>query len=159
MVANNISKRHHPVFGEIDTVIYEKGTVLYDAAAVAKALGYKNPYMVASVHMKDQPQIISGTSVVKNGVVFTHRKRYCSEEAAFKLALKGSTPQCQALREWAVNAMFPLLKEHTRDWLQPFKKEDGSVVNMIFAIAQALGGKTSEFANSYTECLDRLTKE
>ena len=159
MSDSNIRKRHHAVFGEIDTVVDENGNILYDAPAVAAALGYKYPHVIVSQQMPEQPLVETGQTTAKNGTVFHHRKRFCTEKAAFMLALKAGTPQGSALRDWIYEAVFPLLDEFSRDWLRPYDKEKETVVNLIFAAVQATNVEPSKFAEAYTNNLNRLTKD
>ena len=154
-----IRKRHHAVFGEIDTITDENDNLLYDAPAVALALGYKHLHVIVSQQMPEQPLVETGQTIAKNGTIFRHRKRFCTEKAAFKLALKAGTPQGEALRNWVFEAVFPLLDEFNRDWLHPYDKTKDSVVNLIFAVVQATNEKPSDFAEAYTRNLNRLIKD
>lgn len=159
MSDSNITKRHHPVFGEIDSITDENGTRLYYATDVAKSLGYKSPHLAAHNFCKSAPVVETVRNTMPNGNSLPVRKRFCSERDAFLMALRGNTEECEALRNWVYEAVFPLLEEFSRDWLHPYDKEKETVVNLIFAAIQATNVEPSKFAEAYTNNLNRLTKD
>lgn len=95
----------HPEFGEVRTTFDDKGTILFCATDVAKALGYSNQNDAISRHCNG---IVKHDTITKTRG--TQKLSYIYEPDVYRLVSRSKLPIALAFEKWIFETVLPSLR-------------------------------------------------
>ncbi len=103
---NELKIFENPEFGEVRTMLDEKGEVLFCASDVAKALGYKRPNEAVTAHARDTVKHRTPTSSGEQEMLFI------IEPDVYRLVIKSKLPQAEKFEKWVFEEVLPSIRKH-----------------------------------------------
>ena len=141
------------LFGEIRTLMGERGDPLFVGKDVAEALGYKNPSNALQVHVDEEDKTsyliqVSGSTYKANTLVI-------NESGLYSLILSSKLPQAKAFKRWVTAEVLPQIRK-TGGYI-PTHDAEGSKLSSeeVLALADEIVGRTLRLVN--TPCIGCLT--
>ena len=100
-----IKKFHHHLFGDIRTMMNEKGETFFVGKDVAQALGYSNTRDALAKHVDEDDKTTvairdTGSNYKSNGVII-------NESGLYALVLSSKLPQARQFKRWVTNEVLP----------------------------------------------------
>ena len=147
----NIPIFKHEVFGEIRTIINEKGEVLFVGKDAAKALGYSNTSKAIQQHVDAEDK---GTLPIREPAYET-RAVFINESGLYSLILSSKLDQAKAFKRWVTSEVLPQI--HMTGGYIPTKDAYGNRLSdeEIMMRADEIVGRTLRMLNEDAE--DTLT--
>lgn len=96
----------HSDFGEIRTQVDDKGTILFAAIDIAKALGYSRPADAISAHCKGVGILPTPT---KGGI---QNLKFIKEPDVYRLIIKSKLPSAKEFERWVFEDVLPSLRKY-----------------------------------------------
>ncbi len=103
---NEIQIFENPEFGEVRTLLDEKGDVLFCASDVAKALGYTNIHGTLSRHCRGVLKRYTPTSSGDQEL------SYIYEPDVYRLIVKSKLPAAEKFEAWVFEEVLPAIRKH-----------------------------------------------
>ncbi len=103
---NDIKIFENPEFGEVRTLLDEKGDVLFCASDVTKALGYTNVHGTLTRHCRGVLKRYTPTSSGEQEI------SYIFEPDVYRLIVKSKLPAAQEFEAWVFEEVLPTIRKH-----------------------------------------------
>ena len=119
-------------FGEIRTMVDEKGEPLLLGADVARRLGYKNPAKALRDHVDEEDKLTERIVLSGQGreVIFIN------ESGLYSLVLASKLPQAKAFKRWVTAEVLPQIRK-TGGYI-PLKDKDGRELTDLEIMCRAM---------------------
>ena len=126
----------HEQFGEIRTMVDEKGEPWFVGKDVARRLGYINPEKALRVHVDDEDKGVNEMGTPGG----TQKVTFINESGLYSLILSSKLPQARAFKRWVTSEVLPQIRKTggyipTRD-AQGRQLSEQEVVRVANRIAQ-----------------------
>lgn len=104
-----IKRFHHHLFGDIRTMMNEKGETFFVGKDVAQALGYSNTRDALAKHVDEDDKTTvairdTGSNYKSNGVII-------NESGLYALVLSSKLPQARQFKRWVTNEVLPQIRK------------------------------------------------
>ena len=95
------------MFGEVRTMVNEKGEPFFVGSDVAVVLGYSDPQKAVKMHVDDDDKltrriVVSGQN--RNAIII-------NESGLYALVLSSKLPQAKAFKRWVTNEVLPQIRQ------------------------------------------------
>ena len=122
----------HEQFGEIRTMVDEKGEPLLLGADVARRLGYKNPAKALRDHVDEEDKLTERIVLSGQGreVIFIN------ESGLYSLVLASKLPQAKAFKRWVTSEVLPQIRK-TGGYI-PLKDKEGRELSDLEIMCRAM---------------------
>lgn len=95
------------MFGEVRTMVNEKGEPFFVGSDVAVVLGYSDPQKAVKMHVDDDDKltrriVVSGQN--RNAIII-------NESGLYALVLSSKLPQAKAFKHWVTNEVLPQIRQ------------------------------------------------
>ena len=95
------------MFGEVRTMVNEKGEPFFVGSDVAVVLGYSDPQKAVKMHVDDDDKltrriVVSGQN--RNAIII-------NESGLYALVLSSKLPQAKAFKRWMTNEVLPQIRQ------------------------------------------------
>ncbi len=119
-------------FGEIRTMVDEKGEPLLLGADVARRLGYKNPAKALRDHVDEEDKLTERIVLSGQGreVIFIN------ESGLYSLVLASKLPQAKAFKRWVTAEVLPQIRK-TGGYI-PLKDQEGRELSDLEIMCRAM---------------------
>ena len=119
-------------FGEIRTMVDEKGEPLLLGADVARRLGYKNPAKALRDHVDEEDKLTERIVLSGQGreVIFIN------ESGLYSLVLASKLPQAKAFKRWVTAEVLPQIRK-TGGYI-PLKDQEGRELTDLEIMCRAM---------------------
>ena len=119
-------------FGEIRTMVDEKGEPLLLGADVARRLGYKNPAKALRDHVDEEDKLTERIVLSGQGreVIFIN------ESGLYSLVLSSKLPQAKAFKRWVTSEVLPQIRK-TGGYI-PLKDQEGRELSDLEIMCRAM---------------------
>ena len=119
-------------FGEIRTMVDEKGEPLLLGADVARRLGYKNPAKALRDHVDEEDKLTERIVLSGQGreVIFIN------ESGLYSLVLASKLPQAKAFKRWVTSEVLPQIRK-TGGYI-PLKDKEGRELSDLEIMCRAM---------------------
>ena len=142
IMENKLQIFKHSKFGEIRTMLNEKGEVFFVGKDVAKALGYRNPSNALLVHVDTDDKTTYPIQV--SGSNYKTNTMFINESGLYSLILSSKLPSAKAFKRWVTAEVLPQIN-HTGGYIPTRDDEGRQLSDMeILALAIKIQQKTIE---------------
>ena len=147
MMKTNIQIFKNEKFGEVRTMVNEKGEPFFVGSDVAKALGYKNSRKALIDHVDDEDKGVTKRDTLGG----SQQMVVINESGLYSLILSSKLPQVKAFKHWVTSEVLPQIRQ-TGGYI-PTKDADGRLLSVedIVAKADAIVGSTLGMLNEDAE--------
>ncbi len=97
----------HEQFGEIRTMVDEKGEPWFVGKDVARRLGYFNPEKALRVHVDDEDKGVNEMGTPGG----TQKVTFINESGLYSLILSSKLPQAKAFKRWVTAEVLPQIRK------------------------------------------------
>ena len=101
-------------FGEIRTMLDEKGNPWFVGKDVAAVLGYSKPLNALAMH-------VDGDDSLKQGLIDSKGRLqqtiFINESGLYALILSSKLPQAKAFKRWVTSEVLPQIRQMIRMWI------------------------------------------
>jgi anti-repressor protein len=104
-----IKKFHHHLFGDIRTMMNEKGETFFVGKDVAQALGYAKPENALSAHVDSDDK--TTTLIQGTGSNYKSKAVIINESGLYALVLSSKLPQARQFKRWVTNEVLPQIRK------------------------------------------------
>ena len=138
---NKLQIFKHDKFGQIRTMLNEKGEVFFVGKDVAQALGYNKPLNAIAMHVDEDDSLKQGLIDSKGRV---QQAIFINESGLYSLILSSKLPQAKAFKRWVTSEVLPQIN-HTGGYIPTKDAEGRQLSDMeILALAIKIQQKTIE---------------
>ena len=102
-------------FGEIRTMVNEKGEPWFVGKDVARRLGYINPEKALRVHVDDEDKGVNEMGTPGG----TQKVTFINESGLYSLILSSKLPQARAFKRWVTSEVLPQIRKTGRYEMMP----------------------------------------
>ena len=95
------------MFGEVRTMVNEKGEPIFVGSDVAKALGYKNSRDALNKHVDTEDKGVAKRDTLGG----TQQMIIINESGLYALVLSSKLPQAKAFKRWVTNEVLPQIRQ------------------------------------------------
>ena len=95
------------MFGEVRTMVNEKGEPFFVGSDVAKALGYKNSRDALNKHVDTEDKGVAKRDTLGG----TQQMIIVNESGLYALVLSSKLPQAKAFKRWITNEVLPQIRQ------------------------------------------------
>ena len=95
------------MFGEVRTMVNEKGEPFFVGSDVAKALGYKNSRDALNKHVDTEDKGVAKRDTLGG----TQQMMIINESGLYALVLSSKLPQAKAFKRWITNEVLPQIRQ------------------------------------------------
>ena len=95
------------MFGEVRTMVNEKGEPFFVGSDVAKALGYKNSRDALNKHVDTEDKGVAKRDTLGG----TQQMIIINESGLYALVLSSKLPQAKAFKRWVTNEVLPQIRQ------------------------------------------------
>ena len=124
----------HEQFGEIRTMVDEKGEPWFMGKDVAKVLGYKNPSNALQVHVDAEDK--TSYLIQVSGSNYKANTLFINESGLYSLILASKLPQAKAFKRWVTREVLPQIRK-TGGYI-PLKDGDGRELTDLEIMCRAM---------------------
>ena len=122
----------HEQFGEIRTMVDEKGEPWFVGKDVARRLGYINPEKALRVHVDDEDKGVSEMGTPGG----TQKVTFINESGLYSLVLASKLPQAKAFKRWVTAEVLPQIRK-TGGYI-PVKDQEGRELTDLEIMCRAM---------------------
>ena len=122
----------HEQFGEIRTMVDEKGEPWFVGKDVARRLGYINPEKALRVHVDDEDKGVNEMGTPGG----TQKVTFINESGLYSLVLASKLPQAKAFKRWVTAEVLPQIRK-TGGYI-PLKDQDGRELSDLEIMCRAM---------------------
>ena len=122
----------HEQFGEIRTMVDEKGEPWFVGKDVARRLGYINPEKALRVHVDDEDKGVNEMGTPGG----TQKVTFINESGLYSLVLASKLPQAKAFKRWVTSEVLPQIRK-TGGYI-PLKDQDGQELSDLEIMCRAM---------------------
>ena len=122
----------HEQFGEIRTMVDEKGEPWFVGKDVARRLGYINPEKALRVHVDDEDKGVNEMGTPGG----TQKVTFINESGLYSLVLASKLPQAKAFKRWVTSEVLPQIRK-TGGYI-PLKDQDGRELSDLEIMCRAM---------------------
>ena len=122
----------HEQFGEIRTMVDEKGEPWFVGKDVARRLGYINPEKALRVHVDDEDKGVNEMGTPGG----TQKVTFINESGLYSLVLASKLPQAKAFKRWVTSEVLPQIRK-TGGYM-PLKDQDGQELSDLEIMCRAM---------------------
>ena len=122
----------HEQFGEIRTMVDEKGEPWFVGKDVARRLGYINPEKALRVHVDDEDKGVNEMGTPGG----TQKVTFINESGLYSLVLSSKLPQAKAFKRWVTAEVLPQIRK-TGGYI-PLKDQDGRELSDLEIMCRAM---------------------
>ena len=133
IMENKLQIFKHSKFGEIRTMLNEKGEVFFVGKDVAKALGYRNPSNALLVHVDTDDKTTYPIQV--SGSNYKTNTMFINESGLYSLILSSKLPSAKAFKRWVTAEVLPQIN-HTGGYI-PTRDDEGHQLSDMEILAAA----------------------
>jgi len=124
----------HEQFGEIRTMVDEKGEPWFMGKDVAKVLGYKNPSNALQVHVDAEDK--TSYLIQVSGSNYKANTLFINESGLYSLILASKLPQAKAFKRWVTREVLPQIRK-TGGYI-PLKDGEGRELTDLEIMCRAM---------------------
>ena len=103
------------MFGEVRTLVNEKGEPFFVGSDIAKALGYKYSRKALIDHVDDEDKGVTKRDTLGG----TQKVTVINESGLYSLILSSKLPQARAFKRWVTSEVLPAIRKSGRYELLP----------------------------------------
>ena len=122
----------HEQFGEIRTMVDEKGEPWFVGKDVARRLGYINPEKALRVHVDDEDKGVNEMGTPGG----TQKVTFINESGLYSLILSSKLPQARAFKRWVTSEVLPQIRK-TGGYI-PLKDQEGRELTDLEIMCRAM---------------------
>ena len=122
----------HEQFGEIRTMVDEKGEPWFVGKDVARRLGYINPEKALRVHVDDEDKGVNEMGTPGG----TQKVTFINESGLYSLILASKLPQAKAFKRWVTAEVLPQIRK-TGGYI-PLKDQEGRELTDLEIMCRAM---------------------
>ena len=122
----------HEQFGEIRTMVDEKGEPWFVGKDVARRLGYINPEKALRVHVDDEDKGVNEMGTPGG----TQKVTFINESGLYSLVLASKLPQAKAFKRWVTSEVLPQIRK-TGGYI-PLKDQEGRELSDLEIMCRAM---------------------
>ena len=122
----------HEQFGEIRTMVDEKGEPWFVGKDVARRLGYINPEKALRVHVDDEDKGVNEMGTPGG----TQKVTFINESGLYSLVLASKLPQAKAFKRWVTAEVLPQIRK-TGGYI-PLKDQEGRELSDLEIMCRAM---------------------
>ena len=122
----------HEQFGEIRTMVDEKGEPWFVGKDVARRLGYINPEKALRVHVDDEDKGVNEMGTPGG----TQKVTFINESGLYSLVLASKLPQAKAFKRWVTAEVLPQIRK-TGGYI-PLKDQEGRELTDLEIMCRAM---------------------
>jgi len=143
---NKIQIFKHEQFGEIRTMMNEKGEPFFVGKDVAKVLGYSNSRKALQDHVEQEDREDGVT--IRDSIGRRQKATFINESGLYSLILQSKLPQARAFKRWVTSEVLPQIRK-TGGYI-PTKDSEGAELSAaeILQRAHAIVGRTLTLLNA-----------
>ena len=119
-------------FGEIRTMVDEKGEPWFVGKDVARRLGYINPEKALRVHVDDEDKGVNEMGTPGG----TQKVTFVNESGLYSLILASKLPQAKAFKRWVTAEVLPQIRK-TGGYI-PLKDQEGRELSDLEIMCRAM---------------------
>ena len=119
-------------FGEIRTMVDEKGEPWFVGKDVARRLGYFNPEKALRVHVDDEDKGVNEMGTPGG----TQKVTFINESGLYSLILSSKLPQAKAFKRWVTAEVLPQIRK-TGGYI-PLKDQEGRELSDLEIMCRAM---------------------
>lgn len=108
-MAVNITTFNHAQFGQIQTMIDEKGEPWFVGKSVASALGYANPSNALNVHVDKEDK--TSYLIRVSGSNYKTKTSFINESGLYSLILSSKLDSARKFKRWVTSEVLPQIRQ------------------------------------------------
>ena len=124
----------HEQFGEIRTMVDEKGEPWFVGKDVAEKLGYSNTRDALKKHVEEEDK--TTVAICDTGSNYKSQAVVINESGLYSLVLASKLPQAKAFKRWVTSEVLPQIRK-TGGYI-PLKDQDGRELSDLEIMCRAM---------------------